>query len=33
MLGWVAYLEIEHEELKKHQQDAQRSSALKSKRM
>jgi len=32
MIGWAAYAEIEHEELKKQQQEAQRSSALKGKR-
>ena len=32
MIGWVAYAEIEHEELKKQQEQAQRSSALKGKR-
>jgi len=29
MIGWVAYLEIENEEYKKQQEQAQRSSALK----
>ena len=29
MIGWAAYAEIEHEELKKQQEQAQRSSALK----
>ena len=28
MIGWAAYAEIEHEELKKQQEQAQRSSAL-----
>jgi len=32
MIGWVAYAEIEHEELKKQQEQAQRSSALRGKR-
>ena len=32
MIGWAAYAEIEHEELKKQQEQAQRSSALKGKR-
>ena len=32
MIGWAAYAEIEHEELKKEQELAQRSSALKGKR-
>lgn len=32
MVGWVAYSEIEHEDFKKHQQEAQRGSALKGKR-
>ena len=29
MMGWVAFAEIEHEEFKKQQEQAQRSSALK----
>tara|TARA_A100000172_G_scaffold56259_1_gene36247 strand:+ start:420 stop:521 length:102 start_codon:yes stop_codon:yes gene_type:complete len=29
MIGWVAYLEIENEEYKKQQEQAQRSSAFK----
>ena len=29
MIGWAAYAEIEHEDLKKQQEEAQRSSALK----
>jgi len=32
MIGWVAYAEIEHEELKKQQEQAQRSSALRGKK-
>ncbi len=32
MIGWAAYAEIEHEDFEKHQQEAQRSSALKGKR-
>ena len=32
MIGWAAYAEIEHEELKKQQEQAQRSSALRGKR-
>tara|TARA_Y100000401_G_scaffold46671_1_gene35863 strand:+ start:82 stop:198 length:117 start_codon:yes stop_codon:yes gene_type:complete len=32
MIGWAAYAEIEHEEFKKQQEQAQRSSALKGKR-
>ena len=32
MIGWAAYSEIEHEELKKQQEQAQRSSALRGKR-
>ena len=32
MIGWAAYAEIEHEELKKQQEQAQRSSALRSKK-
>ena len=29
MIGWAAYAEIEHEELKKQQEQAQRSDAIK----
>ena len=29
MMGWAAFAEIEHEEFKKQQEQAQRSSALK----
>tara|TARA_R100001086_G_scaffold248667_1_gene186196 strand:- start:1050 stop:1151 length:102 start_codon:yes stop_codon:yes gene_type:complete len=29
MIGWAAYAEIEHEDFKKQQEEAQRSSALK----
>ena len=32
MIGWAAYSELEHEDYKKHQQEAQRTSALKGKR-
>ena len=32
MIGWAAYAEIEHEELKKQQEQARRSSALRGKR-
>ena len=32
MIGWAAYAEIEHEELIKQQEQAQRSSALRGKR-
>ncbi len=32
MIGWAAYAEIEHEELKKQQEQAQRSSALRGKK-
>ena len=32
MIGWAAYAEIEHEQLKKQQEQAQRSSALRGKR-
>tara|TARA_R100000329_G_scaffold32360_1_gene30017 strand:- start:904 stop:1014 length:111 start_codon:yes stop_codon:yes gene_type:complete len=32
MIGWAAYAEIEHEDFKKQQGEAQRSSALKGKR-
>jgi len=31
MMGWAAFAEIEHEELKKQQEQAQRSSALRGK--
>ena len=32
MIGWAAFVEIEHEEIKKQQEQAQRVSALKGKR-
>ena len=32
MTGWAAFAEIEHEELKKQQEQAQRSSALRGKK-
>tara|TARA_R100000353_G_scaffold76932_1_gene58325 strand:+ start:268 stop:369 length:102 start_codon:yes stop_codon:yes gene_type:complete len=32
MIGWAAYSEIEHEEMKKQQEQAQRSSALRGKK-
>ena len=32
MIGWAAFAEIEHEEMKKQQERAQRVSALKGKR-
>ena len=32
MMGWAAYAELEHEDYKKHQEQAQRSSALKGRR-
>ena len=32
MMGWAAFSEIEHEEMKKQQEHAQRVSALKGKR-
>ena len=32
MIGWAAYAEIEHDEMKKQQEQAQRSSALKGRR-
>ena len=32
MMGWVAFAEIEHEEYKKQQEQAQRSSALRGKK-
>jgi len=31
MMGWAAFAEIEHEEMKKQQEQAQRSSALRGK--
>ena len=33
MIGWAAYAELEYEELKKEREQAQRSSALRGKRM
>ena len=33
MMGWAAFAEIEHEEFKKQQEQAQRSSALRRKKM
>ena len=32
MIGWAAYAEIEHEEYKKQQEQAQKSNALRGKR-
>ena len=32
MVGWAAFAEIEHEEMKKQQEQAQRSSALRGKK-
>ena len=32
MIGWAAYAELEHEELKKQQEQAQKASALRGKR-
>ena len=32
MMGWAAYAELEHEDYKKQQEQAQRSSALKGRR-
>ena len=32
MIGWAAYAEIEHEELKKQQEQAQKASAFRGKR-